>query len=96
LTFVYPGITAIALYAIIAGWAIATGIVEIFVASALRGAGGGVGSIVFAGIVSILFGILLIALPAAGVVALVSLIAAMAVMSGAAWVTFGVQLHRVA
>jgi uncharacterized membrane protein HdeD (DUF308 family) len=96
LTFIYPGITAIALYAIIASWAIVTGIVEISVASSLRSLGGHVGAVVFAGVVSILFGILLLALPAAGVVALVSLIAAMAVMSGIAWVTFGVQLHRVA
>ncbi len=95
-TFVYPGITAVALYAIIAGWAIATGVIEIVVASVLRGAGGRVGAIVFAGIVSILFGVMLIALPVAGVVALVSLIAAMAVMSGIAWVTFGVRLHRFA
>src|SRR5271166_4840685 len=43
LTLAYPGITAIALYAIIAGWALATGIVEIFVAVALRGVGGRVG-----------------------------------------------------
>ncbi len=96
LTFAYPGITSIALYAIIAGWAIATGIVEIFVASVLKDAGGRVGSIVFAGIVSILFGSLLVALPAAGVVALVSVIAAMALMSGIAWVSFGVRLHRFA
>ena len=49
LTFAYPGITAITLYAIIAGWAIAKGIVEILVASDLRHAGGDVGTIVFAG-----------------------------------------------
>ena len=96
LTFTYPALTSIALYAIIAGWAIATGIVEIYVASELRGMAGGVGTIVFAGIVSILFGALLVALPAAGVVALVSVIAAMAIMSGIAWVAFGVRLHRLA
>jgi uncharacterized membrane protein HdeD (DUF308 family) len=95
LTFVYPGITAIALYAIIAGWAIATGIVEIFVASELRDAGGDVGTVVFAGILSILFGTLLIALPAVGVMALVGTIAAFAFLSGIAWVTFGVRLHSV-
>ena len=96
LTFVYPGITAIALYAIIAGWAIATGVVEMVVAARLRGLGGRVGAVVFAGIVSVLFGVLLIALPAAGVLALVSVIATLAVLSGIAWVTFGVQLHRFA
>lgn len=96
LTFAYPGITAIALYAIIAGWAIATGIIELYVASVLRDVGGKVGTIVFAGIVSILFGALLVALPVAGVVALVGVIAALAIMSGTAWVTFGVRLHRIA
>jgi uncharacterized membrane protein HdeD (DUF308 family) len=96
LTFAYPGLTAVALYAIIAGWAIATGIIEILVASELKGLGGSVGAIVFAGIVSMFFGALLIALPAYGLVALVSLIAVMAIMSGIAWVAFGVRLHRLA
>jgi uncharacterized membrane protein HdeD (DUF308 family) len=96
LTLAHPAITAIALYAIIAGWAMATGIVELFVAVALRGLGGRVGVVVFAGIASILFGILLVALPAVGVLALVSVIATMAVVSGIAWVAFGVQLHRLA
>jgi uncharacterized membrane protein HdeD (DUF308 family) len=92
-TFAYPRLTAVLLYAIIAGWAVATGIVEIIVASQLR-AVGRVGSIVFAGVVSILFGALLFALPAAGVVALVGVIAAFAIMSGIAWVSFGMRLHR--
>jgi len=94
-TFAYPALTAVALYAIIAGWAVATGIIEIAVASQLRGSGR-VGSIVFAGVVSILFGALLVALPAAGVVALVGVIAALAIMSGMAWVSFGMRLHRLA
>jgi uncharacterized membrane protein HdeD (DUF308 family) len=96
LTLTYPGMTSLVLYSIIAGWAIATGIVEIWVASELRGAASGVGTIIFAGVVSILFGALLVALPAAGVVALVSLIAALAIMSGIAWVMVGVRLHRLA
>jgi uncharacterized membrane protein HdeD (DUF308 family) len=96
LTFSYPAITAIALYTIIAGWAIATGVVEIAVATELRSLGGSVASIVFAGVVSILFGVLLVALPAAGVLTLVGFIAAMAIMSGVAWISFGMRLHRVA
>jgi uncharacterized membrane protein HdeD (DUF308 family) len=93
-TFAYPAITALALYAIIARWAVATGLVEIVVASQLRAAGGGVGSVLFAGVVSVLFGALLVALPAAGVVALVGVIAALAILSGTAWVSFGMRLHR--
>jgi uncharacterized membrane protein HdeD (DUF308 family) len=96
LTFTYPAISAIALYAIIAGWAIATGIVEIVMASDLRGIVGSVGSIIFAGIVSVLFGIVLVALPAAGVRALVGVIAAYAIISGIAWVTVGMRVHRLA
>jgi uncharacterized membrane protein HdeD (DUF308 family) len=95
-TFVYPGLTAMALYTIIAGWAIATGIVEISVAFELRDVGAKVGAIVFAGVVSILFGAILVALPAAGVVALVGVIAALAILSGISWVAFGVRLHRLA
>jgi len=94
-TFAYPALTAVALYALIAGWAVATGIIEIAVASQLRGSGRG-GSIVVAGVVSSPGGGLLVALPAAGVVALVGVIAALAIMSGMAWVSFGMRLHRLA
>jgi uncharacterized membrane protein HdeD (DUF308 family) len=96
LTFSYPALTAVALYGIIAGWAIATGVVEIFVALALRDVAANVGSIVFAGSLSILFGVALVVFPAAGVLTLVGIIAAFAILSGAAWVGFGVRLHRLA
>jgi uncharacterized membrane protein HdeD (DUF308 family) len=65
-------------------------------ASDLRGTVGSVGSIIFAGIVSVLFGIVLVALPAAGVRALVGVIAAYAIISGIAWVTVGMRVHRLA
>jgi uncharacterized membrane protein HdeD (DUF308 family) len=97
LTFTYPALTAIALYTIIAGWAIATGIVELLVASDVHDlVGTSTGSIIFAGIVSILFGILLVALPAGGILALVGLIAAYAILSGIAWVAVGMRVHRLA
>lgn len=96
LTFSYPGITAVSLYTIIAAWAVVTGVIELVVASQLRGAGRGAGRVLFAGVVSILFGALLVALPAAGVVALVSIIATLAILSGIAWVSFGLRLHQLA
>jgi len=95
-TLGYPALTAVALYSIIAVWAIATGIVEIVMASQLRALIGSVGSVVFAGVVSILFGIALVAFPAAGILALVGVIAAYAIMSGIAWVSFGMRVYRLA
>src|SRR5678815_2901282 len=56
ITFVYPHLTAIGLYAIIAGWAVATGVIEIMFASQMKGVLDRVGLIVFSGVVSILFG----------------------------------------
>jgi uncharacterized membrane protein HdeD (DUF308 family) len=97
LTFSYPGITAVSLYTIIAAWAVVTGVIELVVASRLRSAGrGAAGRVLFAGIVSILFGALLVALPGAGVVALVSIIATLAILSGIAWMSFGLRLHQLA
>jgi uncharacterized membrane protein HdeD (DUF308 family) len=94
ITFVYPHLTAIGLYAVIAGWAVATGVIEIMFASQMKNVLDRVGWIAFSGVASILFGVLLILFPATGVTALVVLIAAYAISSGIAWLVAGARLRR--
>lgn len=80
--FVWTDITAAVLVYLIAAWAIVTGAVEVYSAFQLRkeitdelwlGAGG---------VVSILFGLLVVAMPSSGALAVVWLIAAYAVVFG--------------
>ena len=91
----FPGLTAISLYILIGAWALAAGATEIAIAIALGKDGFNVGRLVAAGVLSLLCGVALIALPIAGVVALVGLIAGYAVVNGIVLITAGARLHHV-
>ena len=92
-TFFYPGITAVALFYLIAGWAIVRGIFEIIAGIALHKLIRGAWALVLGGILSIGFALLLVANPAPGVVALVWLIGAYAVVFGATMIVLAFLLH---
>lgn len=82
LTFVWPAITALILLYFIAAWAVVTGAFEIAAAIRLRREIEGEWLLILAGVASILFGILLVALPGPGAVALIWLIGSYAVIFG--------------
>ena len=92
-TFFYPGITAIALFYLIAGWAIMRGIFEIVAGVELRKLISGAWVLVLGGILSIVFGSLFIAYPAPGVLALAWLIGAYAFVYGAVMIVLAFLLH---
>jgi uncharacterized membrane protein HdeD (DUF308 family) len=92
-TFVVPWATAFGLYLFIAARAIGTGIAQIFAAIWLRRHIEGELLLALAGVCSIGFGVLLIALPAAGVLAVLSIIAAYAFVIGIALIALGFRLH---
>ncbi len=78
----WPAITAVALLFVIAAWAIATGIVEIVSAFRTGRAAGAEWLLIFSGVVSIIFCILLIVCPHLGLLALIWLIGIYAVIHG--------------
>jgi uncharacterized membrane protein HdeD (DUF308 family) len=82
LTFAAPGVTALALVFFIAGWAIATGVLEIVVAIRLRREIEGEWLLILGGLVSVLLGILLMLRPGVGALALVWLIGMYAIIFG--------------
>jgi uncharacterized membrane protein HdeD (DUF308 family) len=82
MTFVAPGVTAIALLFYIAIWAIATGVLEIVAAVRLRKEIEGEWLLGLGGLASVAFGVLLMAQPGAGALTLLWLIAAYAVVFG--------------
>jgi len=88
----WPGITALALLYVIAGWALVKGGIEIAAAfrSDLSGEGRAVVGVL--GLLTVTFGVIMIARPGAGALALISLIAALAICTGVAFVVAGYQL----
>ena len=82
IAFVYPGLTAIALLYLVAVWAIITGLAEIATAIRLRQEITGEWALILGGIFSVLFGVLLAVLPGVGILSLIWLIGAYAVVFG--------------
>ena len=96
LTFLSPGITALALLYYIAFWAIATGFLEVVVAIRLRKEISNEWLLGLAGFASVVFGILVLARPGAGALALLSLIAAYAFVFGILLIALAVRARSFA
>jgi uncharacterized membrane protein HdeD (DUF308 family) len=86
LTFIYPGITASALFYLIAAWAVMRGVFEIMAAIKLRKETTGEWALILGGILSIVLGVLMVAYPVAGVLALVWLIGTYSLVFGVAMI----------
>jgi uncharacterized membrane protein HdeD (DUF308 family) len=92
-TFFVPGLTALALVYIIAAWALVTGVLQLIAAVRLRKVIHDEWWLILSGVASLIFGILLAAMPAAGALALVWLIAAYAIVFGVLMIGLAVRLH---
>jgi uncharacterized membrane protein HdeD (DUF308 family) len=79
---VWPGMTALVLIYLMAVWAIVTGIFEIAAAVRLRHLISGEWLLGLGGVLSVLLGVLLLAMPGAGLLAWVWLVGAYAVLFG--------------
>jgi len=82
--FVWPGLTALVLLYIIAFWAIVTGVLEIVTAIRVRRAISNELGLVIGGVLSVVFGVVLLIAPGAGALAVIFLIGAYAVVFGIA------------
>jgi uncharacterized membrane protein HdeD (DUF308 family) len=94
LTFLMPGLTALVLLTFIAVWAIVLGVMEIIGAIKLRKEIQGEWLLILNGAISVLFGIVLLWRPVTGMIALVWIIGAYAIILGVIYVMFGLKLRK--
>jgi uncharacterized membrane protein HdeD (DUF308 family) len=93
LTFVWPGITAIVLLLFIAFWAILTGIMQIIGAIKLRKEIDNEWLLVAGGVLSVIFGVVMLWKPGAGALALILVIGSFAILYGILEVAFSLRLR---
>ncbi len=82
IALVFPGITALAFLYLLAAWAIITGILEVIAPLSFPMSTGRAVLTALAGVLSVVFGILIAAQPAAGLLAVVWLIGIYAIVFG--------------
>jgi uncharacterized membrane protein HdeD (DUF308 family) len=92
--FVWPDLSALGLLYAIAAWAIALGIFEMSLVFALPLSGGRSLLLALGGLLSVAFGVVMFAHPGAGAVALLALVAAFALVTGAMQIAFALELRR--
>lgn len=95
MTFLNPAITALALLALIAWWAVLTGILEIVAAIRFRRTIPGAWEwlIALSGLLSVALGVLMLLFPTAGVLTVETWIAAYALIAGGTLLVLGFQLR---
>ena len=93
-TFMWPGITAFVLVLFIGSWAIVHGIFEIVGAIQLRKEIDNEWLLILAGALSVLFGLLVIAMPGSGALALIWVIGAYSIIFGILLVGLSLRLRK--
>lgn len=93
-TFLLPGLTALTLLYVIAAWAVVTGVLEIIAALRLRRHLTGEWRLVLSGVLSIVFGGLVMVAPSAGALAMILWIGAYAIVFGALLLALAFRLRR--
>ena len=93
LTFMQPAATALALVYVIGAWAMVTGLLEVVAAIRLRDVITTEWLLGFSGVLSVIFGVLVLAQPGAGALAVVFLFGFYAVLAGVSQIALGVRLR---
>ena len=95
-TLIWPGITALTLLYLVAFWAVLTGVFEIVAAIELRKVIEGEFWMILGGVLSIVFGGLLVVFPGTGLLSLVWLVGFYAIVFGCSSLGLAYRLHGIA
>jgi uncharacterized membrane protein HdeD (DUF308 family) len=90
----WPGPTALVLVLLVAGWAIVTGVLEVFAAFGTGEEAGSRATLVIGGLVSVAFGIVLFARPDMGAISLALLFGLFNLIAGSWMLVRGIELRR--
>ena len=93
LTFIWPGMTAIVLLAFIAAWSLVMGIFQIIAAVRLRKSIEKEWLLGLSGLLSVIFGVLMLINPGAGALAVVWVIGAYAIVFGVLLIAMGFKVR---
>jgi uncharacterized membrane protein HdeD (DUF308 family) len=93
LAFVWPGETALVLLYLVAFWALVTGVLEIGSAFVIRGAAGQRWGLGLAGLLSFIFGIVLLVFPGAGLLSILWLVGIYALVFGVSLIIYAFQVR---
>jgi len=93
ITFFYPNITATALLYLIGAWAIVTGVFEVIGAIQLRQVISNEWLLIFSGVLSVIFGVLVFVFPQASALSILWLIAIYAILFGIGFVALGFRMR---
>ncbi len=94
LTFLWPGMTALALLAFIAAWALVMGVFQIAAAIRLRKVIENEWLLALSGVLSVIFGALMWWSPGAGALAVVWIIALYSIVFGALLIALGFRIRK--
>jgi uncharacterized membrane protein HdeD (DUF308 family) len=96
ITFLWPGITAVLLVLFIGAWALVHGVLEIIAAIQLRKEIDNEWTLILGGVVSVLFGLVVLIAPGAGALGLIWAIAAYSIVFGILFIglAFRMRKHR--
>jgi uncharacterized membrane protein HdeD (DUF308 family) len=93
-TFVMPGITALLLIVFIGAWALVHGIFEIIGAIQLRKEIDNEWMLILSGVISVLFGLIVLLAPGAGALGLIWAIAAYSIVFGITFIALALRLRN--
>jgi uncharacterized membrane protein HdeD (DUF308 family) len=96
LALIWPGISAVALAIVVGAWALVTGLIEIFSAVRQRRERRQPGLLLLLGLVSVVAGVVILAWPVHGAVALAALVGGFAVVYGILLAVLALQLRNAA
>jgi uncharacterized membrane protein HdeD (DUF308 family) len=94
ITFLQPQATGLALVYVVGAWAIVTGLLEIVAAIRLREVISTEWLMGLSGVLSIVFGVLVVAQPNVGAISLVYLFGLYAILAGIGQIAFGFRVHN--